>query len=77
MLLRTGFVGAVTRLTKEEQVQLASAGHVKAAGVKQGDDVLAWLWDSKLVSLSRQTACVGITLTSSLKTSRLPLEPIL
>jgi hypothetical protein len=51
VLVRTGFVGAVTRLSQEEQIQLASTGHVKAAGVKQGDDVLAWLWDSKFVSV--------------------------
>ena len=50
VLVRTGFVGAVTRLSQEEQIQLASTGHVKAAGVKQGDDVLAWVWDSKFVS---------------------------
>lgn len=50
VLLRTGFVGAVSRLTQEQQVQLAATGHVQAAGVKQGDDVLAWLWDSQFVS---------------------------
>lgn len=43
-------MGSVSRLSHEDQVKLADGAHVKAAGVKQGEDVLAWLWDNKFVS---------------------------